>query len=373
MKILYSCLSRSWGGMEMFTVTAVKQLLQRNIETHLLCYPGSKIEETANSGGIKTFPLKSEGYFHPLEIRRLSSLIKKEKYDLFHTQASKDLWTLVPALKISHSNAPLFLTKQVGSFIVKKDFFHKAIYSRVTAAFAISSIIKKNLIETTPLDESKILLLHNGVDTSIFDPGKYSPDKFRRELKISGEELLIGMIARLTPGKGHEEFLNAAKIISEKFQDARFVIVGEPSRGENAYAEGIKKLSADLELGERVIFTGYRSDVPQVLAGLNIFVFPSHSEAFGIALVEAMAMGKAITCSKADGTLDICIDKETGLFFENGNYKDLSEKLEILIKNKNLRERFSLNARKRAVEKFDINILTERVIEYYKKFLVVKA
>ncbi len=369
MKVLYSCLSQSWGGMEMFTITAINQLLKRNIETHLLCFPGSRIEEKAKENSIKTIPVKASGYFHLCKIRRLASLLKKENYDLIHTQASKDLWLLSPALLLANIDIPLFLTKQLGSFIVKKDFFHKLIYKRVTLAFAISSVIKKNLVETTPLTEEKIALLHNGVDSSLFNPDKYSPTSFRQEINIKSEEVLIGMIARFTPGKGHEEFLKAAEKLTQKFDNVKFVIVGEPSRGEESYAEKIKNLAKELNLQQTVIFTGYRADVPNVLAGMDIFVFPSHSEAFGIALVEAMSMKKAVVCSKADGSLDICVERKTGLFFEKGNHLDLSEKLETLIKDKALRTTLSENARKRVIEKFDIELLTDKVIGYYKQFV----
>ncbi len=353
----------------MFTITAVKQLLKRGIETHLLCLNGSKIELNAEKEKIKTIPLKSNGYFNPLQIMKLARLLKKENYDLVHTQASADLWTIVPALNIAKSPIPLFLTKQVGSFVIKKDFLHKALYKRVSLAFAISSVIKKNLIETTPLNESRISLLHNGVNTNAFDPEKFNGENIRREFNISPNEILIGMIARFTPGKGHEEFLESAKIISRKFHNVKFLIVGEPSLGEDAYAAKIKSLAENLELNKKVIFTGFRSDVANVLSAIDIFIFPSHSEAFGIALVEAMSMQKPVVCSRADGTLDICIDNETGLFFEKGNYIDLATKTELLLNDKSLREKLSNNARKRAVEKFDIEVLTDKVIGFYQKFL----
>lgn len=89
MKILYSCLSQSWGGMEMFTLTAVEKLLERNIEVELLCYPNSKIYKEALNRNIKIHTSHTKNYFHPLQIIKLSQLINKEKFNLIHTQASK--------------------------------------------------------------------------------------------------------------------------------------------------------------------------------------------------------------------------------------------------------------------------------------------
>lgn len=368
MKILYSCLSKSWGGMEMITLTFVKELLRRNISVELLCLNESRIHVEACTSGIITHPIKASGYFHPLTITKVGHLINKGKFDLIHTQASKDLWILVPALKLIQSNIPLFLTKQVGSFIVKKDFFHKYLYDRVTKAFAISRVIKNNLIETTPLDENKIELVFNGINTDKFNPVNADRKKIRKEFAIAENELLIGMLARFSPGKGHEEFLTAAKVLNERHDNLKFMIVGEASRGEDEYANSIKKLAQEFNLNN-VIFTGYRSDTVDVLSSMDIFVFPSHAEAFGIALAEAHSMALPSVCSNSDGVLNIAVDGETALLFETKNADDLSAKLEHLINNPELRKQLGTNARKRAVELFDLNVIMDKTIELYKKSL----
>ncbi|MHB1687020.1 MAG: glycosyltransferase family 4 protein [Ignavibacteriaceae bacterium] len=364
MKILYSCLSKSWGGMEMFTLTAVKQLLKRNISIELLCIAESRIHIEANNIGLIIHPIKMSGYIHPFSTLKLISILRRSNFDLIHTQASKDLWLLVPALKILRSKIPLILTKQVGSFIVKKDRLHRWIYNRLTFTLAISNVIKKNLLDTCPLTEEKILLLHNGIDTEKFNSEKVDLKKVRDEFKIKKDEILIGMLARFSPGKGHEEFLAAAKILTEKFGGLKFMIVGEASRGENDYAESIKNLAGELKL-DNIIFAGYRTDTPEILGSMDIFVFPSHNEAFGIALAEAMAMGKPSVCSNADGVLDIAADGVTSYLFENKNPDDLAQKIELLIKSPETRKTFGLSARKRAVEYFDLEKLTEKVISIY--------
>ncbi len=348
----------------MYTLTAVKQLLQKNISVELLCAADSRIHIEANNIGLIIHPLKASGYVHPFGILKLFSILRRGKYDLVHTQASKDLWIIVPALKLLGRGIPLVMTKQVGSFIVKKDKLHRWLYNRVTAALAISSVIKKNLLDTCPLTEDKIKLLHNGIDTGKFNPEIAKGNEVREEFGIKKEELLIGMVARFSPGKGHEEFLTAAKILNEEYPGLKFIIVGEASRGEDNYAESIKKLAESYRLGN-IIFAGYRIDTPNVLAAIDIFVFPSHAEAFGIALAEALSMGRPSVCSDSDGVLDIAVDGVTSLLFKNKNAEDLAAKLEILINNLSMREKFSAEARKRAVEMFDIKMLTDRVLDFY--------
>jgi len=366
MKILYSCLSKSWGGMEMFTLTAVQQLLKYNQKVELLCLEESRIHIEANNLGIIIHPVKKSGYFHPLITAKVSALIRRNNYDLIHTQASKDLWLLVPSLKAVRKKIPLLFTKQVGSYVKKKDLLHKWIYKRVTYALAISRVIQQNLLETTPLEKEKVILLHNGIDIEKFNPLKGERDKIRKEFDIKDNELLIGMLARFSPGKGHEEFLYAAKELSKNYKDLKFIIVGEASRGEDEYANYIRKIAIQYELNN-VIFTGFRSDTRDILSAMDIFVFPSHSEAFGIALAEAMAMALPSVCSDSDGILDIAVDGETSWLFRNKDAGDLVLKMEKLITSPQTREKFSENARKRAIEHFDLELLTRRVIEIYNK------
>lgn len=102
---------------------------------------------------------------------------------------------------------------------------------------------------------------------------------------------------------------------------------------------------------------------------MDIFVFPSHGEAFGIALAEAMSMAKSSVCSNSDGILDIAIDDETSYLFENRNADDLAKKIELLIISPETRKRFGDAARKRAVEKFNVDVLTEKVIGIYDELI----
>ena len=368
MKILYSCLSRSWGGMEMITLIFIRKLIERKYQVELLCVKESRMHIEANNLGLIIHPVKASEYFHPAAIFKIASLIKKNNYELVHTQASKDLWLLVPALKIASSKIPLFLTKQMGSFIVKRDLLHRFLYQRVTKAFAISTVIKNNLLETTPLQASKIELLYNAVDVKKFDPAKADRNKVRKEFNIAEGVIVIGMIARFSPGKGHEEFLQSAKALSSKHKNLKFIVVGEASRGEDEYANSIKSLADKLGI-TNIIFAGFRSDTPDVLSAFDIFIFPSHAEAFGIALIEAMAMERASVCANADGVLDIAVDDVTNLLFQNKNAEDLASKTELLINDENKRLQMGKAARERVLKVFDLEIITDRAIEFYNKSL----
>ena len=355
----------------MFTLTAVRQLLKKNIQVELLCIKESRIHIEANNLGLISHPIVIFGKVHPIASVRTASLIKNYDFDLIHTQASKDLWVLSPALKMLKKKIPLIFTKQLGSYISKKDFLHRKLYSEVTYACAISNAVKKNLIDTCPIDPSRVLLLHNGIDTMKFSPSQGNRQKIRGEFLVNDNEIIAGMLARFSPGKGHEEFLSAAKELSRKHKNLKFMIVGEASRGESDYESGIKNLAVQYGL-DNIIFTGFRSDIPEILSAMDIFVFPSHSEAFGIALTEAMAMGIPSVCSDSEGILDIAIDGETSYLFENKNSTDLALKIERLVVSPEKRISFGKAAQKRASDYFALDKLTDKAISVYKRALEEK-
>jgi len=367
MKILYSCLSKSWGGLEMGAVQDAEQLVKKGLSVDFLCFPGSQINVEANKRGMKCLTSKASGYFHPIQIIKLSRLIKKNHYQLIHTHLSKDLWTLVPSLKLVNSEIPLLLTKQMGSFVVKKDFLHKQLYDRVNFILAISKEIKKNVFETCPVTEDKVLLHHNSVNMERFNPSFTDRTKVRDEFEISESEILIGMIARLTHGKGHEEFLYAANKLTKLYNNLRFLIVGESSQDEIEYEEKIKDLSETYELKGKVIFAGFRSDTPDILAAIDIFTFPSHSEAFGNALVEAMAMEKPSVAARYGGVLDIAEENVTSYLFSRKDGDDLTVKLKLMIDSPEKRIEMGKAARERVLKNFDVEKQTEKLIALYQR------
>ncbi|MCK9280669.1 MAG: glycosyltransferase family 4 protein [Melioribacteraceae bacterium] len=352
----------------MQVINTAVQLLESGLEIDLLLIDKSKLYFEAINNKLNTITIDNFKYLSPLQIIKLRFVLNNRKYDIIHSHFSKDLWLLTPVLKWFGFGTPLILTKHVGSFINKKDSLHRYIYSRVDLALAISRVIKKNLEDTTPLKPNKIELLYSGIDDEKFNPEKVTKNRLREEYKLSKDTILIGIAGRFSPGKGHEEFIYACEILAAKHKNLKFIIIGESSYGESKYGKKISEMPAALGIEDNFIFTGFRKDMPEVFNSLDIFVFPSHAEAFGLTLVEAMCMGLPSVCTASDGILDIAVDNETSFLFERENYVELSQKIEQLIISKELRDRFGSNARKRVISMFTKNIYIDNLISLYKRF-----
>ena len=346
-----------------------RELQKRGHHVALLCRSGSRLEEEARRVSVKTFPLLRQTWMYPVAVVHVWKILRLWEAQIVHAQISGDLSFLVPATRLTSKFVPILLTKRVGSFVNKKDLFHRWLYDHVSFVIAISEIIRKNVLDTCPIDPDRVVKLFDGVDLGRFNLHHVDRQAVRHELRLSERDLVVGMVGRFSPGKGHEEFLQAAKYIHSRFSNVRFLIVAGPSFGEEAYARNIYELAEPLTQDRILIFTGFREDIPEVLAAMDILAFPSHAEAFGDVLIEAMAMELPVVSTNCDGVLDIVVDGETGFQVPPRDGKALAEGLISFIHNVPLRKTFGKAGRKRVEGVFNLRDRMDKMEELYRRAL----
>lgn len=310
--IMQVCASPSWGGMEMHVGFLSTHLAKRGHHIIPVCYPGSPLDRDLQERGFMPLRLGVGGYFHPRGIYQLAHWLKTTAVDVVHSHYSRDLWTIVPALHLGR-RVPLVLTKHIGTQKPKRDPLHRWIYRHVDHVVAISEVIRTNLLATHPLPAARVSIVHHGVDLHQFTPNAHVRSAVRQELGFTAAHLIFGIVARLQVSKGYIELLEAARQLAGELPHARYLLIGEASRGETGEAQMILDKIREWQLEKIVHPLGFRRDIPRLLDALDVFVFPSHAEAFGLVLIEAMAMAKPVISSNCDGVLDIVRDQETGL------------------------------------------------------------
>jgi glycosyltransferase involved in cell wall biosynthesis len=353
LSVLQTCFSRSWGGLEMQALEISKGLRDRGHRVLLATLPDNRLNQEAAREGIPVLPLNVTGYAHPILLWRLRNALRANRIDIIHCQHSRDLATVVPALQLSGMPISLVLSKRVGSYINKRDLFHRYTHRRIGKVLAISDVIRRNVIATTPVPAGRVITFHDAVDTQKFSPAKVDRFGVRREMGIPDASLVVGFVGRFSPGKGVEELLHAARKLRDVHPPVRFLVAGEASHAEEAYARSIHHLAEQLGLQQTVVFTGYRSDVPEVMASFDILAFPSHAESFGVVLIEAMAMEKPVVSTNCDGVLDIVVDGVTGIYVPPKDAEALAAGIERLIAHPELREQYGRAGRLRVLEHFD--------------------
>ncbi len=365
MRILVTCFSPSWGGLELQALDLARHLQERGHEIWLACLPDSPLERESKELQVHTLPFDVTGYVHPRLVWRLGKFIARNQLDIIHCHLSRDIATVVPAMKLSMTEVPIVLTRGMGSGISKKDPLHQFTYGNLSLVIAVSSVIHRNILETTPMAPERVATVPCGIDTSFFSPGRANGEAVRREFGFARETTVVGFVGRFSPGKGHEELLKAAAVICKQRAQARFLVVGQASHGEEAYEQRIRQMHAGMGLQPVMTFAGYRKDVPEVMAAFDLLAFPSHAEAFGLVLTEAMAMERAVVASSSDGVLDIVVDGETGLLVPPRDADRLAEGILRLVDDAALRERLGKAGRSRVVELFDQKKQLDRIEQLY--------
>ncbi|MBI4535195.1 MAG: glycosyltransferase family 4 protein [Ignavibacteriae bacterium] len=367
--VLQTCFSPSWGGLEIQTLEVTRQLRKRGHRVFLACCRGSRLAQEAIRLDISVLQLDVKGYFHPVIMVRLARFIVRHRIDIIHAQYSKDIATVVPASLISRRRLPILLSKRVGSYIKKKDLFHRFTYSHIDKVLAISDVIHRNVLDTTPMTPERVITLHDAINTDEFSPQQVNPQPVRNEFGYDDTMIVIGFVGRFSPGKGHEEFLEAAASLRKKYRHVRFLVVGEASYGEQSYEQRIHSMARSLGVYDVVTFAGFRRDIPHIMASFDIFAFPSHAESFGVALIEAMAMERAVVSTDCDGVLDIVVNGHTGLYVRPRKSDELAAALAQLIDDKELREKMGKAGRARVKELFDQNTQLAKLEEAYYNLL----
>lgn len=229
---------------------------------------------------------------------------------------------------------------------------------------AISGAIKDNLLQLG-VPEDKITIVHDALDLKEFNADVGSDHLFK-EFALTPDTPRYGIFGRVVDWKGIREFLLAAHQVAAQVPDARGFIVGGPSDGDEAYFREMQALAGELGLGNKIIFTGYRTDIPAMMKFMDIVVHASNRpEPFGMVVIEGMAMGKPVVATRAGGPLDIVKDGETGFFAEVGDVESLALSVIALLCQPNLCSMMGLAARLRVEQHFSSHLYAAKIEEIY--------
>jgi len=186
---------------------------------------------------------------------------------------------------------------------------------------------------------------------------------------LSDNYPIVGLIGHINPVKGHTVFIEAAKYVIEQFPAARFLIIGGiVFHKDVAYAKQLKKLVKEKRLTNEAIFLGFRSDVPEIIASLDIFVLASLTEPFGKVVVEAMAMKKPVVATRVGGVPEIIEHSKSGILIPPGDATTLAEAIIKVAKDENRARRIGVEGRRTVMRKFNLGSFLQRFERVFDKY-----
>ncbi len=364
-RILYVHGIEAIGGAERDLIALLKTLDRHKWEPHVVCPGTGPFREQLHAIAVPTHALSLPPWRKPLAvfqrrsaIGRLGALVGQLDPALVHVN---DIWWVPHTVRAiasgrSHSMPIVAHVRQE----IEPEKVGRYELDRVEAVIAISRQIEQSLI-TGGVSMSRVRTLYSGIDCSKRQ-SPHDDQAIRQMLGLPNDAVLLGTVANLFPRKGYEVMLRALPAIVHAVPMVHYVIVGSDDHG---YADRLTRLANELTIADRVHIVGFQDPVQPFLAALDLYMHPALMEGFGIAVVEAMAMGKAVVATTTGGLPEVVAQGETGLLVPPGDAESLAEAAISLLENKPRREQMGGCGRMRAQERFSLDASVAHMEQLY--------
>ena len=352
------------GGGQISLYKLLEKLDRSVVDPILLCPAGGSFASSVADLGIPVltlpFPSPRGRLMSSLkEILQLRKLVRELQPDLIHSNTSRAM--LYGGLATLTTKIPVVWHVRV---IESEGWYDRLLAGLSNRIFVCSEAVAARFDWLAGKKAEKVRVIHNGVDLREFGTS-LSGDAVLQECNLRDEDLVVGVVGNLLAWKGQDTFLRAAAIVAGKVPRARFLIVGE---GE--YRGELEKLSAQLGLRSKVYFMGHRTDIPQVIAAMDVAVHCSNSpEPFARVVIEAMASGKAVVAMNEGGILEIIVDRLSGVLVPPKEPSLLASAIIELLLDPGKSADMGWAARRRIENHFSIETNVRETTEEYMKIL----
>ncbi|MDN5942911.1 MAG: glycosyltransferase family 4 protein [Nitrospira sp.] len=368
-RILYIHGIEAIGGAERDLIALLKTLDHHKWEPHVVCPGTGPFIEQLHAIAVPTHALSLPPWRKPLAVfqrrsavGRLEALVNQLDPAMIHVN---DYWWAphaVSALASRPSN-PVPIVTQVRQEIEPAKV-RRYVLDRVEAVIAMSRQIEQSLI-AGGVSVKNARTVYSGIDLSEKQP-TYDDQAIRQMIGLPNGAVVLGTVANLFPRKGYEVMLRALPAIVRVVPTVHYVIVGSD---DTAYADRLKRLAHELKIDDRVHIVGFQDPVQPFLGALDLYVHPALMEGFGIAVVEAMAMGKAVVATMTGGLPEVVAQGETGLLVPPADVESFAAAVVSLLEDKVRREQMGRNGKARAQERFSLDASVRHMEQVYGEVL----
>lgn len=293
---------------------------------------------------------------------RCARAIRSNQIEIVHTYGFYSNVFGVPAAKLGGATRVIASIRDTLEFPPIQRFAHKFVCQLADYIFVNAEVIKRQLV-SYGYNRDKIKVIKNGIDLSRF-ARKNESGKLRQEFGLYPSAPVVVVLSRLSRIKGIGPFLEAAALVTKRCEDARFLIVGDIN-DDPGYTATLKRQAVRLGLGRRVIFAGFRLDVPEILSEATISVLPCETgEGLSNSILESMAVGLPVIATTVGGNPEIVADGRTGLLVPPGDPGALAQAISLLLADPDMARRFGAAGKQRVVEEFSL----ERMVRVTEKF-----
>jgi glycosyltransferase involved in cell wall biosynthesis len=328
MRILHTVPGRNWGGMEQRTLEQVEWLLCHDYPVWLATPNDGATAARAREKGLPVLPFDFDRSWRLTTLLAFRRLLREKGIDIIDAHYTRDAKTAMGSLDLCavvrsrHLNQPL------------KGKFLRRLQWRLGCdhVIAVAHCVRDGLIEAGLTDAERSSVVGEWADERFFSPE--NPERrilARQGLSIDQGQTAIVCVGMLRPDKGQDHLLRAFAMLAETQPQTRLVIVGGPTQESRSFAEALPNIAKECGVTDKVVFTGYRDDIPELMEAADMVVIPSLTEAQPRAAAQALARGRPIVASAVGGTVEIVRENETGITVPPANPRALACAMEVLI------------------------------------------
>ena len=356
--VLHTESSPGLGGQEVRTLTEARWIAERGWRVLLAGQPGAAFTERARQLGIDVVEVPMRGAWDLSAVARLARLVRNEGVGLVHTHSSVDGW--VGGLAARIARVPVVRTRHVSIRIRRR---LNPVYRWLADRVITSGEAIRSIVVASGVPAARVVAVPAGIDLAEMDRAGKAPDALRRSLGLARP--VIGSVAMFRGSKGHAHLLDAFAMVRERWPTARLLLVGEGIRRQ--WVEG---LARERGLGDAVVFTGFRSDVPDLLRIMDCFVLAStRTEGVPQSLLQAFAARVPAVASSVGGIPEVVTDKETGILVAPEDAAALARGIEAVLDDPAGAAERAAAARRLVEERFSHATSVGRLLAIYESLL----
>jgi len=378
LKIFHITGNTAYGGTTFYSKSLVEKAIQDGCEVHYETSQAEVVEEYKDlPAKIVSIP-ELDRPLHPIKdfitIFKLYRYIKKEKFDIVHSHTSKGGFVGRIAARLAGAKAVVH-TVQGFAFHehsgILATFFYKTL-EQFAGLFCNAMIFVNThdldfAIEKNIIPKEKTNLIYNGVAPKKVqvseEERQVARQQIREEFALPQDAFIVGSIARLSPQKGISYLIDAIPPLFAKYENLYFLVVGTGIL-EKELHEQAKKLN----IGERLIFAGYRTDNTRLLNSLDVYILPSLWEGFSLSLLEAMAVELPIVTTSIKGNRE-AINSSCGISISPKSPKEIETAIAKYLDDPTFRKNMAASAKQKFMEEHTPEHMLQQTDELYNRLL----
>jgi glycosyltransferase involved in cell wall biosynthesis len=353
-----------WRGGEQQMVYLAEGLRRRSIRTALVLQKGGLAVQKAREAGLPVHEVRMRGEADLAAAFRIARLTRKGRFNILHSHTSHAHMLIALAAGLFRAPARVVVHRRIEFPVGRSGLGLGGLKYRfgVDAYIAISNRVKETLMEAG-VPEWRIFPVRSATDPQRFIEAASDPG-LRASLGIPEGAFVVGNIGALVGHKDHSTLLEAGRTVRDAIPDTWLVIVGDGPLREHIHSAARK-----LRMSDRLVMTGFRWDIPQLIRIFDVFALSSSEEGMCSTLLEVAAAGCPIVATDAGGVREAVLPGETGIVVPIKDARALANGILELTRDPGRGRMMAERGRERVVRQFNAHVLTERTLEVYSRVL----